>query len=88
MEEFFHPIRGGTRGTGWPLGRSVYASEVYDLLDRVPGVSYVTGVSFETGDGAAGQEVALDPDELVRFSSHQDEGDVEALSPLRDKENK
>lgn len=38
---FFHPLKGGPKGTGWAFGRDVYASEVYQLLESVPGVSYV-----------------------------------------------
>jgi len=38
---FFHPLTGGPKGTGWQFGRDVYASEVGQLLEGVPGVSYV-----------------------------------------------
>lgn len=39
---FFHPLVGGQDKRGWPFGRSVYVSEVYELLDRAPGVDFVT----------------------------------------------
>ena len=42
LEQYFHPLRGGPDGRGWPFGRSVYLSEVYALLDRLPGVDYVS----------------------------------------------
>jgi hypothetical protein len=38
---FFHPLTGGSDGAGWPFGRSVYVSEIYELLDTLPGVDYV-----------------------------------------------
>ena len=41
---FFDPLTGGTAGQGWPFGRDVYVSEVYELLDEVPGVDYVEDV--------------------------------------------
>jgi len=31
----------GRDGTGWPLGRDVYVSEIYRLLDTLPGVDFV-----------------------------------------------
>jgi hypothetical protein len=41
LTQFFHPLRGGEAGIGWPFGRDIYVSEVYELLDRVAGVDYV-----------------------------------------------
>lgn len=41
LEEFFAPLRGVTEGKGWPFGRNVYISEIYELLDMVSGVDYV-----------------------------------------------
>lgn len=47
LNEFLHPLRGGADGTGWPMGRAVYRSEVLALLNGLPGVVYVDGVSLE-----------------------------------------
>lgn len=44
LKEFFHPLRGGPERQGWPFGRSVYVSEIYALLDRLPGVDYVSSL--------------------------------------------
>lgn len=44
LQHFLHPVIGGAKQQGWPFGRSVYVSEIYDLLDRLPGVDYVTKV--------------------------------------------
>jgi hypothetical protein len=41
LTKFFDPISGGEDGQGWPLGRDVHVSEVYRLLDGLPGVDYV-----------------------------------------------
>lgn len=38
--KFFHPLR-------WAFGRSVYLSEVYQLLDQVPGVDYVPNITLQ-----------------------------------------
>jgi Baseplate J-like protein len=41
LKTFFHPLRGGPDGKGWPFGRNIYVSEIYELLDQYPGVDYV-----------------------------------------------
>jgi Baseplate J-like protein len=41
LNTFFHPLRGGPDGKGWPFGRNIYVSEIYELLDQYPGVDYV-----------------------------------------------
>ena len=38
---YFHPVRGGPDGTGWPFGRSVVVGEVYAVLQRLAGVELV-----------------------------------------------
>src|SRR4051812_17800063 len=35
LETFFDPRAGGPDGRGWPLGRSIYLSEIIDLLARM-----------------------------------------------------
>src|SRR5436309_1146540 len=42
LKEFFDPLRGGPERRGWPFGRSIYVSEIYALLDDLPGVDYVS----------------------------------------------
>ena len=42
LERFFDPLTGGPEGTGWPFGRDIYVSEVYQIVARLPGVQYVT----------------------------------------------
>jgi len=44
---FFHPFKGGADGTGWPFGRNIYISEVYELLDDISGVDYVETVKLQ-----------------------------------------
>ncbi len=41
----FNPFAGGgPDGTGWPFGRTLFLTEIYGLLDQVPGVDYVHAV--------------------------------------------
>lgn len=46
LEDFLNPLKGGPDGNGWPFGRSVFPSEIYEVIDEVQGVDYATGVSF------------------------------------------
>jgi hypothetical protein len=41
LRSFFDPLRGGQDGRGWPFGRDMYVSEVYQLVARVEGVDQV-----------------------------------------------
>jgi hypothetical protein len=53
----FHPWTGGSGGSGWPFGRSVYASEISILLSKIDGVHCVEDVTLSaTGpDGNRGR---------------------------------
>jgi predicted phage baseplate assembly protein len=41
LQQFFHPLTGGEQGNGWPIGRNVYKSELFQLLEAVAGVDHV-----------------------------------------------
>jgi predicted phage baseplate assembly protein len=47
LDDFFHPLRGGPDGAGWPVGRDVYRAEVLALLGGLPGVSSVDSLGLE-----------------------------------------
>jgi hypothetical protein len=63
LEQFFHPLTGGEDVRGWPFGRSVYLSEVYQQLDQVPGVDYVQAVRLNSDT----QSIDLADHQLVEF---------------------
>jgi hypothetical protein len=77
LRAFFHPLTGGTGGTGWSFGRAVYASEVAAVLEQLPLVDYVEDVQLSTPagadrvrtgeDGRAVAGIELDAHELVRL---------------------
>jgi uncharacterized phage protein gp47/JayE len=46
LSEFFDPLKGGTERQGWPFGRSVFPAEIYQILDGVEGVDFVTSLSI------------------------------------------
>lgn len=52
LQEFFHPLRGGPDGHGWPIGRSVYRAEVLALLNGLDGVLYVDQLAWRVEGGS------------------------------------
>jgi Baseplate J-like protein len=42
LAAWFDPITGGREGEGWPFGRTAYVSEIYQLLDGLAGVDFVS----------------------------------------------
>ena len=53
LEKFFHPLHGGPRGEGWPIGRAVYRAELLALLNDMDGVLYVEDLTWSI-DGQPG----------------------------------
>lgn len=64
VRDFFDPLASGRywNGKGWPFGRSIYAAELYSLLDGVSGVDYVREVKLIPGSA---ESITIAPHELV-----------------------
>lgn len=45
--DFFHPLRGGPDGCGWPFGYDILHGDVYDVMLAVPGVHRVRELAIE-----------------------------------------
>ena len=65
LERFFDPLEGGSRKSGWPFGRNVYVSEVYQLLAELPDVDYVRR-SADPHSKEPMEEVIVGPSEAWR----------------------
>jgi predicted phage baseplate assembly protein len=46
LKKFLHPLHGGVGGAGWEFGRSVYQSEIYQVIEGVRGVDCVMRVAL------------------------------------------
>ena len=57
LKKFFHPITGGPEKKGWPLGRNVYRSEVYSLLEGTEGVDHVSTVKINGNEDVTFVEI-------------------------------
>jgi predicted phage baseplate assembly protein len=74
---YFHPLRGGPDGTGWPFGRAVVGGEVYVVLQRLAGVEFVEEVRLFPADPVERtrkkqvERLDIGPHELVFSWGHQ-----------------
>ncbi len=49
IRRFLHPLTGGENGAGWPFGRTPHRSDLFLLIEEVPGADYVTELEVEIG---------------------------------------
>jgi hypothetical protein len=48
LKSFLHPLEGGPEAAGWKLGRDVFVSEIYAVIESVSGVDHVAGVRLQS----------------------------------------
>ena len=48
LTNFLNPLP-TDEGGGWPFGRDVFVSDIYRLLEQVPGIDFVTDIMLDTG---------------------------------------
>jgi predicted phage baseplate assembly protein len=69
LTTFFDPLQGGTDGTGWPFGGTIYYSDVYRVILNVAGVQMIQdGELLILLDGQQQtfcRDVAINPGELL-----------------------
>jgi predicted phage baseplate assembly protein len=76
LYSYFHPVRGGPDGTGWPFGRAVVTGEVYAVLQQLPDVDFLEEVRLypanpiERRRGQQAERIDLGPHDLVFSWGH------------------
>jgi len=65
LQQFFHPLTGGQQGSGWQFGRRPHHSDVYAVLEAVPGVRYVHALDIQPADAIIDQQT------LIYSGTHQ-----------------
>src|SRR5690606_30403801 len=53
LNRYIHPVTGGPEGQGWPIGRDVYLSGLYELMETVAGAKCIIRLSVSGDHGAA-----------------------------------
>lgn len=72
LDEFLDPL-GRSGGDGWPFGRPVYKSELYEVIENVDGIDVAFGVSIvsgKEGDRDADGNVLMDDSTLPYPDGH------------------
>ncbi|MFO5473217.1 MAG: baseplate J/gp47 family protein [Dolichospermum sp.] len=74
LKYYFHPLQSGKywQGKGYPFGRNVYISELYQLLDNLSGVDYIKKLIIhpeEKKSETVLTEIRLDDDQLINFQT-------------------
>lgn len=54
LKKFLDPVNGGPDANGWPLGRTVFKSEIYQVLGGIEGVLFVESLKL-TAEGSHSQ---------------------------------
>ena len=66
LYRFLNPITGGPDGIGWPFGRSLFVSDVYQCLQGIPNVLFIRGVDmYDAKPGGDPQGAPVETLELV-----------------------
>jgi hypothetical protein len=68
LYKYLNPLTGWTDGKGWPFGRDLFASDVYQCLQGTPDVQFIRGLEiFQT---QAGESPAGNPVDSVELLAH------------------
>lgn len=67
LTEFFDPVAGGPDSSGWPFGRPVYRSEIFQVIDNVDGVDHVNQLKLNNSDG----DIVIPKHGLVQSGTHK-----------------
>lgn len=65
LYRYLNPYVGGPRGEGWTFGRDLHVSEIFALLQRVPGVEFVEEVQLSLTDPTRRGSGQLAPSRLA-----------------------
>jgi hypothetical protein len=81
LQRFFDPLQGGFDKQGWPFGRSVYLSDICQILTRLPGVDHITKTRNSKTDEEM-ETLVVGPSEATRLGRNQaGEQEVIMLDP-------
>ena len=66
LYRYVNPLTGGPDGTGWPFGRDLFVSDIYQCLQGMPDVQFIRGVEmFAARPGGAAQGDVIESLEIV-----------------------
>lgn len=68
LYRFLNPLTGGQDGDGWPFGRSLYVSDIYQSLQGTPGVQFLRGLDMYAA--RPGGEAYGEPIDFMEVLAH------------------
>jgi hypothetical protein len=71
LDQFLHPTEGGSSGSGWAFGQSVYLSQIATLVESISGVDYASQIELQVLGSVFGDVVTCGPDVLVCSGDHE-----------------
>ncbi|HTS08374.1 MAG TPA: baseplate J/gp47 family protein [Candidatus Eisenbacteria bacterium] len=80
LSRYFDPHHGGSQEAGWPLGRSIFISDIYATVARLPGVSFV-GKVVNNLTGESFDEVTVES-EMAKRQIRNQRSELEAMALL------
>ena len=84
IRRFLSPLAGGFEGTGWPLGKTVEALELWAAANRVDGVAKVNSLRLGDAAGAELERLELAGVELPELvNAVAEPGDAPTLDEVR-----
>jgi predicted phage baseplate assembly protein len=76
LYRFLHPLVGGKDGEGWPFGRDLFIADIYALVQRDPGVDYISDakiypININSGSiGSAARQIPVPEGGVVASYRH------------------
>ena len=81
LDTFFNPLHGGPEGSGWPVGRPVYRTEVMTILAALTGVLTVSALTFAADGGPATcDNLVICAGDLVQSTKHSIDASISAIT--------
>ena len=71
LNQFLHPLTGGSDGMGWQFGQAVYLSQIARVIEETKGVDFARDVRLSAGDQSFGDFVEIDRYALVAAGDHE-----------------
>ncbi|MEM5775242.1 MAG: baseplate J/gp47 family protein, partial [Anaerolineaceae bacterium] len=69
LYRYLNPVVGGNDGNGWPFGRDLFASDVYQALQGIQDVQFIRALEMRAAKPATG-EPAGEPMETLELVAH------------------
>jgi hypothetical protein len=60
---FLNPLPSGDR-EGWPFGRDVFVSDIYETLEKIPGIDFITDVMLESRPCTQGDANCIEAEQI------------------------